>query len=147
MIFLLFSFPLLLPARKWTRSRKKGRRGRDRKQDEVETEKKKRSRKAFWRHASYFSADGKKNVSVPFFLPPQLPLLALPMTRSHTAASAALLACSLLLCAASCAQVRGRERSFFIIVIALLLLQSNRARIVVRNVVSLSPRHASEAGH
>lgn len=62
--------------------------------------------------AVLFFPEGKKNFSIPFFsAPPKLPLLSFQMTRSHAPASAALLACSLLLCAASSAQVR--EKFFF----------------------------------
>ena len=58
--------------------------------------------------ALFFFKIGKNSVGFSFCR--KLPLLALPMTRSHAAASAAL-ACTLLLCAASFAEVREREAS------------------------------------
>ena len=113
----------LLPARKRTRSRKKGTGGRERK-------KMKNGRKRRQGEHSLFFLRRRSFLSCLFSAPPNLPLLAFPMTRSHAAASAALLACSVLLCTASSAQVRERERGLFVIASSsfLLILQCSSAQ-------------------
>jgi hypothetical protein len=125
--------------RERTRSRKKGRRERRKKKEEERggrkrkkrsrkrrkkrSRKRRRSRKKKDESTVSFKDVGRKERLLSFFLPrpPKPPLLALPMTRSHAAASAALLACSVLLCAASSAQVGESEKegfsmSFFLLV-------------------------------
>ena len=81
--------------------REKRRRGEQRKEEEAQ---------------SLSSITKERNLSFLFPAPPKLLLLAFRMTRSHAAASAALLSCSLLLYAASSAQVREseRERGFMV---------------------------------
>ena len=116
------------------RSTKEGRRARERKEEEKKKWSRKRRRRGRERedatstplvaHLFFLNGVGRteKRLSFLFTAAPKLPLFGLPMTRSHAAASAVLLACSVLICAASSGQVSERERSFFFFVVNCLLL-------------------------